>query len=307
MSQSSVGRRRLRLVVLGSGGRVGAALARLYSEAREAEVFAFNRRDLDLAREGALEAALGDLHFDALVNCAALTSPDYCETHEEEAFVVNARAVGRIAELCRRKQARCLHLSTDYVFDGGRSHTESGGYTEEDAAAPINLYGRSKREGERALLAACGEHLVVRVSWVFGPDRPGFVEQMLRRAIGSDAPLAAVGDKWSVPTSVFDLAENLRPFLREIPVGGVLHLTQSGGACTWQEYAQAALDCAWKAGVPLKRQKVERQSLADLPAFVAKRPVDTAMATRRFTALTGCTPRPWQEALEEYVRRYYAG
>ncbi len=292
----------MRLVVLGSGGRVGAAMARVY--AGEMEVFAFSRQQLDLASEAALETTLGELEFEALVNCAASTSPDYCETHEEEAFAVNARAVRRIAEICSRKRARCIHLSTDYVFDG----IKSCDYTEEDAATPINVYGRSKRQGELELLSVSEDHLAVRVSWVFGPDRPGFVEQLLKRAIegtGGAGPLAAVGDKWSVPTSVFDIIAGVRPFLREIPVGGVLHLTQGGGACTWQEYGQFALDCAARAGVPLKADKVARQSLDEIAAFVAKRPVYTAMATNRITALTGRPMRSWQEALEEYVRRYY--
>ena len=290
----------MRLVVLGSGGRVGAAMSRAY--AKEAEVFAFNRRELDLASEEALEEGLGGLDFDVLVNCAGATSPDYCETHEEEAFAVNARAVRIMAEICDRKRARCIHLSTDYVFDG----SQSCDYTEEDAAEPINVYGRSKRAGEQELLSVSENFLAVRVSWIFGPDRPGFVEQLLQRAMEGSAPVAAVTDKWSVPTSVFDIISELRPFLREIPAGGVLHLTQSGGACTWQEYGQYALDCAARAGVALKERVVAKQSMSDITAFVARRPVYTAMATRRLEALTGRAPRPWQEALEEYVRSIYS-
>ena len=290
----------MRLVVLGSGGRVGAAMARIY--AKEAEVIAFNRRELDLASESALEVTLGGLDFDVLVNCAAATSPDYCETHEAEAFAVNARAVRTIAEICSRKRARCIHLSTDYVFDG----TQSCDYAETAAAEPINVYGRSKRQGELELLSVSEDFLAVRVSWVFGPDRPGFVEQLLMRAMDGNGPLAAVGDKWSVPTSVFDIISELRPFLRENPIGGVLHLTQSGGACTWQEYGRYALDCAARAGVPLKLHEVGRQTLDEMAVFVAKRPVYTAMATERLTAVSGRPPRPWQEALEEYVRAYYA-
>jgi dTDP-4-dehydrorhamnose reductase len=286
----------VRLVVLGSGGRVGAAMARIYGQS--AEVFAFNRRELDLASEEALEKTLGPLKFDVLVNCAGATSLEYCEMHEEEAFAVNARAVRMIAEICHRKQARCIHLSTDYVFDG----TQMRDYTEEDVAEAINVYGRSKRAGELELLSVSEDFLAVRVSWVFGPDRPGFVEQLLQRAISGGAPLAGVGDKWSVPTSVYDIISELRPFLREIPVGGLLHLTQSGGACTWHEYGQYALDCAARAGVPLKERVVVKHAMSEVSAFVARRPVYTAMATRRLELLTGRAPRPWQEALEEYVR-----
>ena len=282
------------LVILGSGGRLGAALARGY--ARETRVIGFNHSQLDLASPEAIRCALGGLDFDALINCAAITNVDYCETHEDEAFAVNARAVREIAEICERKRARCIQISTDYVFDG----TKREPYTEADTARPISIYGASKRQGEIELLNVSADHLAARVSWVFGPDRPSFVDQILKRARESD-PLQAIGDKWSTPTYTLDLVEWLRPLLWEHPVGGVIHLAQSG-ACTWQEYGQHALDCAARCGMPLKGRTVAFQAMSDMAAFVAKRPVYTALATRRFTDITGRVPRSWQEAVEEYVR-----
>ena len=282
------------LVILGSGGRLGAALARGY--AGESRVIGFNHSQLDLASPEAIRCALDGLDFDALINCAALTNVDYCETHEEEAFAINARAVREIAEICASKRARCIHISTDYVFDGAKREP----YTEEDAARPLSVYGVSKRQGEIELLDACADHLAARVSWVFGPDRPSFVDQILKRALETDQ-LQAIGDKWSTPTYTLDLVEWLRPLLWEHPVGGVIHLAQAG-ACTWQEYGQYALDCAAEAGQPLKGRTVGFQSMRDLTAFVAERPVYTVLNTRRLTATTGIVPRSWQQAVAEYVR-----
>jgi len=282
------------LVILGSGGRLGAALARGY--AGEAHVIGFNHSQLDLASPEALRRALSGLDFDALINCAALTNVDYCETHEEEAFAVNARAVRQIAEICASKRARCVHISTDYVFDG----TKREPYTETDAARPLSVYGASKRQGEIELLNVSADHLAARVSWVFGPDRPSFIDQILKRALETDR-LQAIGDKWSVPTYTLDLVEWIRPLLWEHRVGGLMHLAQSG-ACTWQEYGQYALDCAAQAGQPLKGRTVAFQSLADLAAFVAQRPIYTVLATQRLAAVTGIVPRPWQEAVAEYIR-----
>ena len=284
------------LVILGSGGRLGAALARGYSQ--ETRVIGFNHSQLDLASPQAIACALEPLDFDALINCAALTNVDYCETHAEEAFAVNARAVRQIAEICTRKAARCIHISTDYVFDG----TKGEPYTETDTPNPLSVYGNSKRAGEIELLTASPDHLAARVSWVFGPDRPSFIDQILRRAQETDQ-LRAIGDKWSTPSYALDLVEWLRPLLRDRSVGGVIHLTQSG-SCTWQEYGQHALDCAEQAGLPLKGRTVAFQSLASLEAFVAKRPISTVLSTRRFTELTGITPRPWQEAVADYIRHY---
>jgi len=285
------------LVILGSGGRLGAALARGY--ATEARVIGFNHSQLDLASPAAIDCALAGLDFDALINCAALTNVDYCETHEEEAFAVNASAVRQIAEICDRKRARCIHFSTDYVFDGTRREP----YAETDATCPLSVYGASKQRGESELLNISGEHLAARVSWVFGPDRPSFVDQILKCALETDQ-LQAIGDKWSTPTYTLDLVEWLRPLLWERPVGGLIHLAQSG-ACTWQEYGQHALDCAAQAGFPLKGRTVAFQAMADLKAFIARRPVYTVLSTRRLTELTGITPRPWQDAVAEYVRRVW--
>ncbi|MGC3988690.1 MAG: NAD(P)-dependent oxidoreductase [Chthoniobacteraceae bacterium] len=220
------------------GGRLGAALAREYASAFE--VLAFNRQALDLSQPAALEQTLSTLDFDALINCAALTNVDYCETNEAEAMAINAEAAGLIGRICKAKGARCIHISTDYVFDGEKREP----YTESDLARAISVYGESKLQGElRVAEATDNAALSVRVSWVFGPDRPSFVDGVIKRALESDQA-AAVADKWAVPTYTLDVAAMLKPFISELrSEGGVLHLC-NGGVATWQEYGQYALDCA---------------------------------------------------------------
>jgi dTDP-4-dehydrorhamnose reductase len=284
----------MKIAIVGSGGRLGAALAREWA-AQGDEIAGFPRAALDLADEAALRLALEPLAFDVLVNCAALTNVDYCETHETEAMRINCDAVRTLGEICARKGRRCVHVSTDYVFDGEKRTP----YTEDDAARPLGVYAASKLAGEQALLDANPAHLAVRVSWVFGPDRPSFVDQILKKAQES-RDLSAIADKWAVPTYTLDVAKLLRPLL-EIPAGGVLHLCNAG-ECTWQEYGQFALDCAAEIGVPLVGRQVAPLAMADLAAFVARRPVYTVMSTARLTALTGLAPRPWQEAVAEHVR-----
>ncbi len=284
-----------RTVIVGSGGRLGAALAREWAKTGE-EITGFTHAQLDLGNPAQLHSALEALDFDVLVNCAALTNVDYCETHEAEALRINAEAVREIGALCVKKSARCIHISTDYVFDGAQQRP----YTEEDAVEPISIYGASKRAGEIALLETSAEHLAVRVSWVFGPDRPSFIDQVLKRAQEHDTA-QAVADKWAVPTYTFDAAELLHPFLRKVPASGLLHLCNSGG-CTWQEYGQFALDCATEAGIPLKARTVAPQKMADLKAFIAKRPPYTVMSTQKLATLSGKQPRSWQDAVRAYVR-----
>ena len=256
----------------------------------------FNRALLDLADYRQIHERLDPLEFDALVNCAAITNVDLCEREPEVAMRVNSGAVAKLADICARKRARCVHLSTDYVFDGEKREP----YTEEDEPRPISKYGESKLSGERCLHAVADKHLAVRVSWVFGPDRPSFIDQILQRALEHDR-VEAIADKISVPTFTLDAAQLLRPLVEDTTIDGVVHLANTG-TCTWQEYGQHALDCALAGGAPLRARKVEPLTLADMISFVARRPVYTPLSTAKFTRLTGLTPRPWQEAVEDYVR-----
>lgn len=287
----------LKIVIVGSGGRLGAALHRIYSGVYD--VTGIPRTDMDLSSPEAIEKGLDHLSFDVLINCAALTNVDYCESHGQEALQVNAHAVRAMAEVCVRKHARCIHFSTDYVFDGKARKP----YRETDSAIPISIYGESKRIGEMELLEVSEDNLAVRVSWVFGPDRPSFVDQILQKA-GTSDHVAAVGDKYAAPTFTLDVAAHLNPFLKEIKQGGILHLSNAG-ECSWQQYGQFALDCAIAAGLPVKATTVAPQKLVELKAFIARRPVYTVLSTELLTKLTGHPPRRWQDAVEDYVFNYF--
>jgi dTDP-4-dehydrorhamnose reductase len=282
------------ILVNGAGGRLGAALVRTWKYSGE-DVIGLNRADLDLSRPEQIRDILENLDFGVLVNCAAQTNVDRCETHPEEAMQINALAAREIATVCAEKGARCIHISTDYVFDGEKGTP----YTEEDQAEPISRYGESKLAGEFAVLDVSDRNLVVRVSWVFGPDRPSFVDAILQKA-RTEEKVAAIADKIAVPTYTLDAAQFLRPFLFEMRVGGVLHLCNDGD-CSWQEYAQHALDCAEEAGIDLKTQTVEPLRMDEMKAFVAKRPRYSAMSTEKLKNLTGQKPRSWREAVREYV------
>jgi dTDP-4-dehydrorhamnose reductase len=288
-----------RVLIVGSGGRLGSALLREW-RADFPDIAGFARRDLDIGDEKALHERLDPVGFDVLVNCAAQTNVDRCETEQDEAFRLNARAAQVLGEIASKKGARVIHISTDYVFDGEKRTP----YSEDDPVTPISVYGESKRAGETLLLGVSDQHLAVRVSWVFGPDRPSFIDGILKRALNEER-VDAIGDKVAVPTYTLDAAQLLRPFLDDVNVGGVLHLCNTG-ECTWQEYGQYAIDCALAAGVPLKARKVEPLKMADLKAFIAKRPVYTAMGTTKLEHLTGLKPRSWQDAVAAYVRDHWA-
>lgn len=285
-----------RIVIVGAGGRLGAALVREY--ASDFEVVGLNHAQLDLGAPEQMRATLEGLEFNALINAAAQTNVDRCETHQEEAFALNAEAPRVLAEICRAKKARFIHVSTDYVFDGEKREP----YTEEDEARPVSVYGESKREGERRALEANDQALVVRVSWVFGPDRPSFIDAILKKA-RDEEKISAVADKYATPTYTLDLCALLKPYLADRQEGGLVHLANTG-ECSWQEYAQWALDCCHAEGIPMKAREVGAASLSDMTTFIAQRPVYSVLSTGQYQGATGQTPRSWRDAVLEYVRNH---
>jgi dTDP-4-dehydrorhamnose reductase len=287
-----------KIAVLGAGGRLGATLVRAYSPGYE--VAGFTRGDLDLADLDKLRSTLSARKFDVLINAAALTNVDYCENHRDEALHLNAEAPRVLAEICRKQNARFIHISTDYVFDGEKRAP----YLEEDPAEPISVYGESKREGERRVAEANERALIVRVSWVFGPDRPSFIDAILKKA-REEETVVAVADKLSTPTYTHDIASLLRPlFEKESQGGGLLHMANRG-ECSWQEYAQWALDCCHREGVKMKARTVGATSLAAMTHFIARRPIYTVLATEKYERITNQAPRDWHDAVAEYIREYY--
>ena len=303
----------MKIAILGAGGRLGAALMRKYRE--RFDVVGFNHAQLDLSNFDELHKKLRATSFDLLINAAAFTNVDLCETKRDEAFLINAEAPRLLAEICRDKRARLIHFSTDYVFDGGKREP----YVESDSANPISVYGESKLAGEQNVLAVQDRHLIVRVSWIFGPDRQSFIDGMIKRAQENEE-VDAVADKFSAPTYTDDIAEMLvvtaigdgtQPRVTDpgynaaSDYNGILHFT-SAGECSWQEYAQWALDCCQDIGLLLKGKTVGARKLKDMTNWVARRPVYSVLSSAKYAKLTGRSPRTWREAVADYIRRFYS-
>jgi len=288
----------MKIVILGSGGRLGAALLREYRD--KFDVAGFNHTQLNLSDLGAVREKLRNIRFDILINAAGFTKVDLCETQPDRAFLINAEAPRVVAEICYEKNARLIHFSTDYVFGGDRREP----YTEEDQADPISVYGESKLAGENNVLAAKSQNLVVRVSWVFGPDRPSFIDAMIQQAQENDE-VDAVADKFSTPSYTLDIAAMLPQFFDANVEGGILHFANAG-QCSWREYAQWAVDCCHDGGLPLKAKTIGERELRDMTNWIARRPIYSVLSSRKYTKLTGISPRTWREAVSDYITRFYS-
>lgn len=254
-----------------------------------------SRRDVDVADLEALRAFLKRERWRVLVNATALASLEACEDDPALARRVNAEAVAVMAEEAARRGARLLHFSTDYVFDGRLYRA----YREDDEPRPLSVYGRTKLEGEQAVLAASSNHVVARVSWLFGPGKPSFPHQILLRALRGE-PLEAVEDKTSCPTYSADAAAWLAPWLEEELPGGVLHVCNAG-ACSWLDYARGVLDVADSLGWPLQTRDIRPIPMADVAAFRAPRPPHTPMDGSKLERLLRRPRRLWQDAMREHL------
>ena len=282
------------MLIFGARGRLGAALARAY--AADWNVIALGRTEGDLSDPAAAAALVRAEHPAIVLNSAAMTNVDVCETERELARTVNADAAGALARACTQVGARLVHISTDYVFSGQAKEP----YAEDSRPDPISWYGETKHQGEEQVLAAGDQHTIARVSWVFGPDRDSFVDKALQTALRGE-PVRAVADKWSSPSYTLDIAEALRVLCADNAPGGIYHVCNRG-VCTWRDWAEEGIKAAAALGLPVKTREVEPLKLADITAMVAQRPVYTPMTCARIEGLLGRPLRSWQEAVSDYVR-----
>ncbi|HXH14060.1 MAG TPA: dTDP-4-dehydrorhamnose reductase [Alphaproteobacteria bacterium] len=285
------------IAVIGANGQLGTDLVRVFRE-RGHEVIPFVRAQFDVADARAVRRVLVELHPQAVITCAAFNRVDECEDRPDEAFRVNALGALHVARACTEVDALCAYISTDFVFDG----TKGAAYVEDDAPAPVNVYGASKLAGEHLVRQTAGRWLIGRVASLFGAAGSSgkggnFVETILARA-RSGQPLRVIDDITMSPTYTVDAARLLETLVTE-GATGVVHLANAG-ACTWFEFARRICQLA---GIPAEVNPVPSSAYPSK----ARRPPNSALATARLSRW-GAYPRPWEEALLAYlVEKGYVG
>ncbi|BAN03184.1 dTDP-4-dehydrorhamnose reductase [Ilumatobacter coccineus] len=282
----------MRVTVTGAAGQLGSDAVAAFT-ASGADVTGLARAELDLADADSVEHGIAATRPDVVVNCAAYTAVDACETDVEAAHEVNEYGVRRLAQACADVGAHLIHISTDYVFDGRLDRP----YRDDDATNPQSVYGRSKLAGELAARDVLGDAAtVVRASWVCGEHGNNMVK-LVRRLGAAGNPMAFVDDQRGCPTFTADLAEALVAVAGQRP-GGVLHLT-NGGAVSWYEFVAEILEASgYDPGLvsPIATDELD-------PPRPAPRPANSVLDNARWVALGNSPLRHHREPLLELVER----
>jgi len=278
----------MKILLLGARGMLGRDLQPVLAVRHE--VIGRDIQDLDIADPGQVGPEIGKLRPDAVLNLAAFTDVDGCESQRERAFSVNAQGAGNVARASEAAGAMLIHLSTDYVFDGKSPIP----YREEASPHPLNVYGESKLEGERAVQAAGGNHLILRTAWLYGRHGKNFVDTILRLA-SQQEELRVVNDQKGSPTFTRDLSRAIAQLL-EKDLRGIIHVTNSG-SCTWFEFAEKILTLK----APLDRRVRILPITSSELNRPARRPAFSTLDCSRFERVTGRRMRKWEEGLREYL------
>lgn len=293
----------MNILLTGKNGQVGFELQRALAPL--GQVHAVDSGDCDLADAQALRALIRRLRPDLIVNPAAYTAVDRAEHDNTLAHAVNAVAPGVMGEEAAALGASVIHYSTDYVFDGHKASP----YNEQDPSQPLGAYGRSKRDGERALMQGTPHHLVLRTSWVVGAHGLNFAKTMLRLA-AERTELKVVNDQIGAPTSAALIADLTAHLVRRLQTTGpeafpfgLYHMTASGET-SWFDYARFVIGRAQEAGMPLKltAEDIHAIPTAAYPTASA-RPMNSRLDTTRFRDTFGLQLPHWQQGLDHILQQ----
>ena len=294
----------MRILLLGGNGQVGRELRRSLAPLGELVVATRDGVDADAAANfddpTALAAMVRGSGADVVVNAAAYTAVDKAEAEADAAFRVNSEAPGAIARACARIDALLVHYSTDYVFDGSASRP----YREDDATAPLGVYGTSKLAGEDAIRASGARHAILRTAWVYASHGRNFLLTMLRLANERDE-LRVVADQIGAPTPAAWIADATADLIRRgVAESGTWHLVTSGQV-SWHGFASAIMEDAHALGLLERMPTVVPITTAEFPT-PARRPAYSVLDTTRLHDDFGIVPPAWRDELRATLREIAA-
>ncbi len=280
-----------RIIITGCNGQLGREMNRLYAGNQDIELVNTDVEELDITSIDAVMKFTKDVQPYAIINCAAYTAVDACETNKDLAFKVNTIGPRNLAIAARENGAKLLHVSTDYVFDG----TKQTPYYENDPLCPQSVYGSTKAEAEKMVQQMADRYFILRTAWLYG-DGKNFAKTMLRLAETNEV-VKVVGDQYGTPTSAYELAKGIDSLLFTDNYG-VFHATCEG-SCNWAEFATEIFRLA------KKNTKVQAITTEEYGA-PANRPAHSVLENYMFKMTNGYQFADWHDAIEKYLKELNA-
>ena len=291
----------MRVLITGKKGQVGKCLVEQLNKLPEITFLALDRVELDITNEVQVNRVVGEFKPNVIINAAAYTAVDKAEDDIDLAYAINRDGPKLLAEAAQNINSAILHISTDYVFSGDKNEM----YIESDVTSPQGVYGKSKLAGEKAVIKACSQHIILRTAWVFGERGNNFVKTMLR--LGKDRDeLGIVCDQFGGPTYAGDIASALIVMAKAIFDGendkfGIYHFSGLPHV-SWSEFAHFVFEKAVEQGVLKSSPAVNAISTAEYPT-PAKRPANSKLATTLIKDQFGIDASDWKAALQS-IKEY---
>lgn len=280
------------ILLTGGNGQLAYDCKKVLGESHH--VIVPEEKDLDITSRKQVEENISTVRPDIVLNCAAYTNVDLCETQTESAWKINVTGVQNLAGAVAEFGGKLVHISTDYVFDGEKAPPEP--YTEEDATGPLSAYGRSKLEGEKAIMERYPRSIILRTAWLYGIRGRNFFKTILRPALKNPhGTLRVVNDQYGTPTWSGGLARQILKLL-ETKGSGIYHAT-SEGYCTWYEGAQYFFE---KMGISVQ---VSPCTTNEYPT-PARRPFNSILENKRLKEAGINIMKDWKEDMDEFVETY---
>lgn len=276
----------MKIVITGAGGQLGKSLTQLFTD-KDYEVFPYNKQQLDITNRTNIKEILDKIQPDFLINTAAFTQVDLCETELEKAYLVNGIGTYYLAQEAKEKKVKFFHVSTDYVFNGEKHQS----YIEEDLTDPKTIYGKSKQLGEALALATYENTTIIRTSWLYGHGGNNFVNT-IKKLANRSKEIRVVHDQFGCPTYTKDIGIAIEKLLTK--PNGIYHVTNSGN-CNWFEFATEIVTVL-KLKTTIIPVSTEEYGLK------TPRPRYSVLSHEKLNS-NGVFLRNWKEGLHEYLKK----
>jgi len=279
----------MNIALIGYLGLLGSEFAALFSTLSNYQIHCFDIQDLDITNYQSLENKLDPINkIEFIINCAAFAQVDKCETERDLAYSVNADGPKNLAKYALKRNAKLIHFSTDYIFDGNNKRP----YLEDDAPDPINYYGYTKLEGEKNIQSILEDYYIFRIQWLYGKNGPNFIDKIVELA-KTKPELKIIADQHGSPTWGNEVAKAVISFIQNPPAPGIYNLANQG-TTTWYDFATFFLD---KLGI---KTPVKPVTTEEFPT-PAKRPANSVLNCQKYLNLNLYQPLTWQEAALKYL------